>query len=241
MGTNELGHIPAQGGGSGFFPEQRRHIRTFISVWLIGWLKALSLRLMSASWKTEILGLEALDERLARNQGCIVVFWHGKYLVLCPLLQGRRACVFASYSHRGSLIADICRRFGYTPVQIPDEKRDEKLVVMREALRHFTIGAIAVDGPVGPFHMVKRGAVTLASELGYAIVPVSVASRRRHLLYRRWDKMEVPKLFTRVCMVVGTPMYIPENLKEEEVHGWSEKLHDVLEEIDKTAAKKVQH
>ncbi|MDH3689698.1 MAG: DUF374 domain-containing protein [Gammaproteobacteria bacterium] len=222
------------------FPGQRQRFRTFLSICLTGWLRALWLRLATASWKKEIEGIEVLDERLARKQGSIVAFWHGKYITLFALLRGRHACSFVSSSHRGSLIADICRRFGYVPVQIPDEKRHDKLNFMREALGNFTAGAIAVDGPLGPYHSVKRGAVKLASDLGYAIVPVSVASRRTHMQSKRWDKMEIPKLFTRVSMVVGTPMTIPENLTEQAVRAWSEKLHDVLAEIDKYAAEKVQ-
>lgn len=194
---------------------------------------------MVATWRKETVGLEALDRRLAENRGCLVVFWHGKYLALCALLERRRACVFSSYSHRGSLLADVCRRFGYVPVQIPDEHLDNKLDFMKETLAHFTAAAIAVDGPVGPYHLVKRGPVRLASELGYAVVPVSFAARRTHVLAQRWDKMEVPKLFSRVCMVVGDPIEIPKHLSEAAVQDWSEKLHDALENTDARASRQL--
>lgn len=211
-----------------------------LSIWLGGSLKAALLRVMAATWRKDAVGLETFDRRLAEGRGCIVVFWHGKYLALCALLRGRRVCVFSSSSHRGSLVADICRRFGYVPVQIPDEHRDEKLVFMKETIGDFAAAGIAVDGPVGPYHLVKHGAVRLASELGYAIVPVSFAARRTHVLAQRWDKMEMPKLFSRVCTVVGEPIEIPKPLSEAAVHDWSERLHEVLEEIDARAARHVQ-
>lgn len=223
-----------------WFPGQHRRVLTLLSIWLGGWFKAAMLRAMAATWRKDTVGLEALDRRLSENRGCVVVFWHGKYLALCALLQKRRACVFSSYSHRGSLLADVCRRFGYVPVQIPDEHLDNKLDFMKGTLGHFTAAAIAVDGPVGPYHLVKRGAVRLASELGYAIVPVSFAARRAHVLAQRWDRMEVPKLFSRVCLVVGKPIELPPHLSEAAVHDWSEKLHDVLEEIDARASRHVQ-
>jgi len=69
--------------------------------------------------------------------------------------------------------------------------------------------------------LVKRGAVRLASELGYAIVPVSFAARRTHVLAQRWDRIEVPKLFSRVCLVVGKPIELPTYLSEAAVHDWS--------------------
>ena len=221
------------------FPSAQHSLRTQLSVYLSGGLKSLSLRVAALSWIKDIQGLRNLDSLLARGDRCIVVFWHGKYVPLVPLLRGRSACVFTSCSHRGSLIADICRRFGFTPVQIPDEKHDSKLRFMSEALRRNRAGAIAVDGPRGPYHLVKRGAVELASALAYTIVPVSVASSRVHMLSQRWDLMEVPKLFSRVCMVVGEPINVPAAMSHEQVLQWSSVLHDTLENIDGVAAERV--
>lgn len=205
-----------------------------ISTWLSSWSKCLALRMAAQTWRKTVQGLDELDERLASGEGCLVVFWHGKYLALPPLLRGRRACVFTSCSHRGSLVAGICSRFGLIPVQIPDAKHDDKLEYMKQALREHCAGAIAVDGPTGPYHFVKRGAVTLASELGYCIVPVSVASDRAHVLSQRWDRMEMPKLFSRVCLGVASAIRVPPNLNEHEVLEWSDVLHDALEALDRS-------
>jgi hypothetical protein len=87
---------------------------------------------------------------------------------------------------------------------------------------------------------VKRGAIQLASELGHLIVPISVASRRKHVLRHRWDRLEIPMMFTRVSVAVGEPMRIPPGLSWEEVGCWRSRLHDVLEAVDREAEDRVR-
>lgn len=201
----------------------------------IGWTWAQSLRLMCASWRKQLVGHEVLDQLTAQRRPHIVTFWHRKYVALMPIFQGRHACVVTSASRHGNVIANICHRFGNAYVQIPDHGRDHSFNLMSHAISHSYEASIAVDGPEGPCHVVKRGAVQLASELGYSIVPVSIASRRKHIFVHRWDHLEIPKLFTRVCMVIGDPMTVPSRLGPEDVQSWSNRLHDNLKSVDERA------
>ena len=84
--------------------------------------------------------------------------------------------------------------------------------IMRRALERRPNGGIAVDGPLGPYHKVKRGAVKLAAELGYVVVPASATARRKRTIKHRWDRMEIPALFTRIGLAIGEPKKIPCNL-----------------------------
>jgi lysophospholipid acyltransferase (LPLAT)-like uncharacterized protein len=111
---------------------------------------------------------------------------------------------------------------------------------MRQALSAHQAGGIAVDGPLGPDHVVKRGAIQLASELDFALLPVSVASSRHCVLWRRWDHMEIPRLFTRVCLVVGEVLTVPPGLTRDEVEPWAYRLHDALEAVERRAQEKLK-
>ena len=169
-----------------------------------------------------------------------MVFWHDKYVALLPLLCGHRACVFTSLSARGDAIADLLLRFGYRPVQLPDFGGDVSLARMREALADGHAAAIAVDGPLGPRHEVHRGAVQLASALGRPIVPISLAVEPKRVLAARWDRLELPRLFARVRLVVGEPITVPPMLGgPDDVRHRSEQVHDALERLDAEAAKRL--
>ncbi len=206
---------------------------------LTGALGAGVLRLQAATWRSRCEGLAELDRRIAAGEPCLVVFWHGKYLPLFALLRGRQACVFTSLSARGDVIAEICRRFGYRAVQIPDQGRERSLEIMRGALRRSAVGAIAVDGPLGPYHAVKRGSIQLASELRWAIVPTSVAASRQRVVASRWDRMEIPRLFTRVHLLVGDPLTVPADLTREGLEEWKPRIRAALDALDVAAAERV--
>ena len=99
---------------------------------------------------------------------------------------------------------------------------------------------VAVDGPMGPYHIVKRGPVQLAAQLGWQIVPASVASRHKYVFRHRWDRLEIPKPLSRVCLKIGEPICIPSNLTTGELHHWTRRLHDILEDDEREAQRKVR-
>jgi lysophospholipid acyltransferase (LPLAT)-like uncharacterized protein len=202
---------------------------------------SLLLRLQLLLWRKEVRGLERLDELITARRPVLAVFWHGKYTPLFALLRGRRAVIFTSRSFRGDVIAGICRHFGYTPVQLEDHGRERSLELMRSSLagvlETFPVCGIAVDGPLGPYHAVKRGPILLASELGYKILPVTFAARRSRIDEQRWDRFEVPSPFSRVVFLLGRAMEVPPGLRDtpEEVERWIARVRDALEALDREA------
>ncbi|WP_412852624.1 hypothetical protein [Ectothiorhodospira shaposhnikovii] len=75
-------------------------------VHLLGLLIATLLRLLGATWRLETRGLEPLSKLLADDRRVLLVFWHGGYLPLFPLLRGHKAAILTSDSLRGRIIMD---------------------------------------------------------------------------------------------------------------------------------------
>jgi len=206
-----------------------------IRVRFLGWFGAVFLRLQCATWRVEIRGLERLDDMLTAKKRALLVFWHGKYLPLFALMRGRKVCVFSSDSFRGRVIDEICRRFGYRCFLLRQDQRASVLDLMEEALVPWNLAGLAVDGPLGPYHTVKPGAIKLAAALGFVVVPVTTASHRKRVIARRWDRMELPALFTRVVLVVGEPLQIPSSLSEADQSCWQDRLAESLAAADQRA------
>jgi len=206
---------------------------------LFGCVRSWLLRTYCASWRVRTEGLATLDRLIASENPPIVVFWHAKYVALLPLLAGRDACVFTSLSARGDAIADLLMRFGYRPVQLRDSGGEASLALMHESLAEGLGAAIAVDGPLGPRHVVHRGAVQLAVSLQRSIVPLSFAAHPERVLAGRWDRLELPSLFARVELVVGDPICLPNELGEGDLARCSARVHDALERIDETAEARI--
>jgi len=206
-----------------------------LRVYAIGLGSSVALRLLAATWRIESEGLGKLDERLAAREKLIAVFWHGKYYSLLPVMRNREVCVFTSESSRGAVIADILRRFGYIGVQLPDHGGDRSLGIMRTALKEHHAAAIAVDGPLGPYHVVHRGAVQLASELGHCIIPLSIAASTKSVLSERWDQFEMPRMFSRIQLVVGEPIHIPPDAEVPALDHWIATVSHALINMDQHA------
>lgn len=210
--------------------------RTPISwVGVIGACWTLLLRLYGRTWRQELIGIQDLDTRLNRTERVFLCFWHGKYLPLLFLLRGRKACVFTSFSFRGKLLANICRRFGYDCVEIPQNDRPQTQERLRDGMEKHRTCALAVDGPLGPYHVVKRRPVEVASRLGFMIVPVSFASKHSFLLRSRWDRMELPYPFTKVCLVVGRAMSLSPRLTFKETLAKTHEIRKALEDSEQQA------
>ncbi len=202
---------------------------------VLGWLWSLCLRLQCATWRKRCEGLDCLDRVLASGKPVLFCFWHGKYVPLFALLRGRPACVFTTQSARGEVIAEVCRRFGYACVQVTAASRGQAYDLMRRSLALHGNGGIAVDGPLGPYHRVKRGAVKLASELGYLVVPASASARRKRVFRHRWDRLELPGLFTQVGLAVGEPLEVPPGIGTEAAQLLAQELRGALERLDSRA------
>jgi lysophospholipid acyltransferase (LPLAT)-like uncharacterized protein len=208
---------------------------------VLGWTFAQTLRAMYASWRKNLQELAVLDELHERGEPHIISFWHRKYVALFPLLRRRQICVVTTNSPHGHVVASICRFFGNVVIQIPSQGQGQQsLEMIGHAFAHSSEAGMAADGPTGPYQKVKRGPIQVASELGYSIVPVSVASRRKHILHHRWDRLEIPMIFTRVHVSVGRAIKIPPALSWEGVQDWRIRLHDALEAIDTEAERRVR-
>ena len=73
--------------------ERWRQIVISIAVWMVSSGFIVILRLWRAALRKETSQLEKLDRYVAEGHQVLAVFWHGKYLPLFPLAQGKDAVV----------------------------------------------------------------------------------------------------------------------------------------------------
>jgi lysophospholipid acyltransferase (LPLAT)-like uncharacterized protein len=205
------------------------------SITLKGFMFAWILRLQRLTWRVCFQGREHLDRLYGSENKFLLCFWHGKYMPIFPLLEGYEAYVLSNLSKRGAVIAEICRNFDYHVAQIPNESKGGTLQIMEALLSGARAVGIAVDGPLGPQHRVKNNVIRMASTLGFDILPGSVGSRRKFVLNRRWDRMEFPLPFTKVCLVFGEPVKVPSKLSDRQVQELAGQLAEAIAGLDAKA------
>jgi lysophospholipid acyltransferase (LPLAT)-like uncharacterized protein len=92
--------------------------------------------------------------------------------------------------------------------------------------------AITPDGPRGPAHMAKPGAVAVVQWTGVVIVPVAAAASAFWKV-ASWDGFVIPKPFATVQIVYGTPMKVSQG--REARQDANEKLEADLNAVSQLA------
>jgi len=218
--------------------EQRR-LQDFLAGVISLFLVAV-LHLWSATWRKDISQIARIDAQILADSPVLIVLWHGTYFPLFTLLKDRRASIIVSQSFRGAIIEKICQRLGYEALQIPATKRGKAYSIVKHLLQSRRTGVLVLDGPLGPHHRVKHGAIKLAADLGFVLMPISVASSPRHIMSRRWDKREIPYPFAKVAVTVGNPFHVPEGLGRAEFPKWERRLKLVMDTLDDEAAHRLR-
>lgn len=162
-----------------------------------------------------VLGAEHLDRLRQANQPAVIVYWHQQQVFTAWYLfqevrRGLPLAYLVSPSVSGELPAAIIRRWGAMPVRGSSTRSSGE--TLRDLYRVLTQDrqflAIAADGPKGPLHEVKPGAVMLAKMTRSGILPLSYAARRS-IRWPSWDRFVIPLPFTEIVVAVGEPVTVP--------------------------------
>ncbi len=188
-----------------------------------GNLLGLTIRLWRSTLRFESRNHEALDDQ------CIMAFWHGR--LAGPMMDniGCGAVSMASRSKDGAMAAGALSALGLGAARGSSSRGGREALrdvgAMMNAGAPFT--GLTVDGPRGPWRQVKPGVVVLARRLEMPLVPASFSTTRPRLL-RSWDRMVLPRPFSRVVVRYGTPWPV------ERLHGdLDEILTEIGQELDR--------
>lgn len=134
-------------------------------------------------------------------------FWHGRLLLLVPSFGPWHVTIMTDLSWAGELLARILQRFGYRVVRGSSKRSGfQGIIQMKRVVEQGVGGALAVDGPHGPYRKTKPGILFLAAKLGYPVVPLTFSADRYWILESTWDKFLIPKPFSRCAVAMGPPI-----------------------------------
>lgn len=128
-------------------------------------------------------------------------------------------CVITTENRRGGYISNICKKFGYTPIRVPDESKDGNYFLrIRKIIKDEAQASVAItfDGPLGPLHEPKVFPFAIALFAKRRVVPVSIYVKRKIILKHRWDKFIIPLPFNDINVYVHDPITVDkQDLKDE--------------------------
>lgn len=193
---------------------------------LIGVILHCIYRFLSFTTKREYFYSNSVE----MNNANIIVFWHRKIFTVCNATRViKKKASIVSASNDGEILSELLRREGNELIRGSSNRDNIKSLkeAMKYAKNKYTIG-IAIDGPKGPIYEPKAGAIFIAQKTGLPIVPVGSYTSRKWIFQKMWDKLEIPKPFSKCIHYVGEPFYLEKSMDlEEAIKLVKQKIHEV--------------
>jgi lysophospholipid acyltransferase (LPLAT)-like uncharacterized protein len=206
------------------------------------WLVSLYIRLVrwSGPWSTDGASIPAAFH--AAKRPFILAFWHGRLLMM-PCAWNRRLPIHMLISgHRdGRIIADAVRHFGID--SIAGSSTEGGPAALRSMVRQLKAGdcvGITPDGPDGPAMRASTGIVAVARLSGAPVIPLSYATKRRHIL-GSWDRFHLPFPFSRGVFLWGEAIEVPSDLDQDGMEHYRFLIEERLNALTAEADRRLGH
>jgi lysophospholipid acyltransferase (LPLAT)-like uncharacterized protein len=203
-----------------------------LTFWLatrFGWL----LLLLVGRWtRIRFQGRDHFEKLRAHQRPFIICTWHGKILIPIFIHRGENICGMVSEHHDGEMIAQTLHRIGYTTVRGSSTRGGSRaMIAMIRALKNGHVGAIMPDGPKGPRHVFKFGALAIAQKAGADLLPMTFASSAFWRL-KSWDQFIIPKPFSRALALYGEPISVPATTEPEALEGLRQQVEERMRALE---------
>jgi len=211
-----------------FTPWQR------FQLWLITWIGYLAIRVIGPTVRFAVSWEEGSPGSLEARP-FVYSFWHDCMIPAMYLWRDLNIRVMSSDSFDGEYTGRIMQKFGFVKVRGSSSKFAVRAVLgMRQALEQGWIAAFTLDGPRGPRHEVKPGPAVLARATGVPMAMFHIALADAWVL-NTWDRLMIPKPFSRALMRVGRTISVPTDANEAEREQALQKLQASLDRCEEFA------
>lgn len=196
-------------------------IKQLLLAYIVCWL----LKIIKCTQRWQYVGLrDENQQHWTAKDPCILAFWHSQQLFMPWVFnseakspQRKQLTALASEHGDGRLAAALMKAFGITSIPGSSSKGGARaMIAMKKSLEKGNHIAITVDGPRGPVHQVKSGAVKLAAISQTFVRPVALACSSQWT-FKSWDKMFIPKPFAKVILIMDEGIKVDPKASSEEI------------------------
>ncbi|HEY6565105.1 MAG TPA: DUF374 domain-containing protein [Pirellulaceae bacterium] len=201
--------------------------------WIEEWLTAWVIAFLRASCRIRIHN-DPRPALRADSQGYAYSVLHAHQVA--AILGGEPGTgTIVSRSRHGGLLVSALRARGIVPIRGSTNRhgRDKGGRAALDALivhaRRGDPVLLAVDGPRGPRNHVQPGIAVLSRRTGASVINVVSIPRRRWVLSRTWDRLQIPVPFSSIDVYFGDPLYPQSN---ESLSAYCERIEQELNALE---------
>ena len=156
-------------------------------------------------------------------------FWHSCVIPAMYLCRDLKVRVMSSDSFDGEYTGRIMQKFGFVKVRGSSSRFAVRAMLgLRHELEQGWAVAFTLDGPRGPRHVVKPGPVLLSRRTGVPMAVFHIALTDAWVL-DTWDRLMIPKPFSRALMRMSRKIVVPPDASESECDESLQELQAALD------------
>jgi len=196
-----------------------------------------SLDALCKSLRVSYKNKQVIDDLRKQKQNYVLAFWHNTMLLSWFLHRNDGFAALTSKSKDGDLLAKQLKHWKYKVVRGSSSKGgDVALGIIVDLAKNGYSIAITPDGPRGPEHEFKAGAVITAKKSSVPVVLMGIGIKSKKKL-KSWDKFQIPNPLSNVKVIYYGPIYVDLNLSYDETSKVIEECEQKLNELQKEAEK----
>ncbi len=169
------------------------------------------------------------------KENYILALWHGHIFGLLYYLRNLpKLNILVSPSSDGNFLANLGKLLGYIIIRGSSFKRTVPATrSIFKALRRKEGVVIVGDGSRGPRHKFQPGSLLIASRTESCLIPMTFDANWKTEL-NSWDRFMIPWPFAKCVLSLGDPVFLPSDIKEEELQKAQKDLESKLISMTKS-------
>ena len=193
-------------------------------------------RSIGPTLRYEVLGWQHIDRVHSQGRRCVYSFWHQTIFLAMWWWRHRGVVAMTSANFDGQILGSALARLGFGTTHGSSSRGGLRgLLILAKQLQQGHDAAFAADGPRGPRYIAKPGPVILARKSHCPIVGFHLFAQRAHIFENAWDRFQLPLPFSRVVLVIGEPIEVPDESGRDVVESKQADLQRTLERTRQTA------
>ena len=196
---------------------------------LAGWI----IRCWSRTLRYEVSDRCGITRADGPDRPVIYAMWHNRIVTIPPIWRRkcgkyRKAVVLTSASKDGAILASAMAVFGIGSVRGSSSRRAvAALIGMKRALKEGFDVCITPDGPRGPRYGFQPGVIKLAESSSAPVVPIHAHFSSAWRL-KTWDRLVIPKPFSRITIIFDEMLVVPSKLDENAFQHQLDRIQAIL-------------
>lgn len=185
----------------------------------------------------KIIGDEHAQKLIDKGEPIIPCYWHqmhifGLWYMRKLQKRGLRLGYLVSPSVDGEVPVKIIESWGIVSIRGSSNRTGAKALkdMYNTIIKDKVSPVTTSDGPTGPIHKFKQGAVMLAQLTQSPMLPIAYMASHYWEL-KTWDKFIIPKPFSRIVIAVGEPHYIDKKSNTEKMENERVKMENDMNNL----------